>query len=253
MSAGWVQFRGQRPLATWSALRAPLGLAVGLLLLLGAAGPQGAASLGDPVAQDPVLPRVLLLGDTTLGGHFRNAAQALKEEAEVVTSPQGHLHSGALLEDLEEVLGEQPWDVVALNVGLSDLMTRDPRSKAIRAMSAAAGGVPVTPLEQYGPQLERLVTRLRATGAQVVWLTTLPLNGTNRRHAVREEDLQRYRAEALERMATQEVPVVDTCQAIVDVLEAEPNLRARPRLHNDTLKSDLSGPLVERLRDLLTR
>lgn len=89
MSAGRVRVRGQRPFATWSTLRAPLGLAVGLLLLLGAAGPEDGVSLGDPVAQDPVPPRVLLLGDTTLGGHFRNAAQALKEEAEVVTSPRG--------------------------------------------------------------------------------------------------------------------------------------------------------------------
>lgn len=253
MNAGSDRPHGEPPLAKWSALRAPLGVVCGLLLALGAAGPQEAAAPEAPAHQEPAPPRILLLGDTTFGGHFRNAARALKGAAEVVPSPLGHLHSGAMLERLEEVLGEEPWDVVVLNVGLSDLMTRDPRSRAIRAMSAAAGGVPVTPLAQYGPRLERLVTRLRATGARVVWLTTLPLNGTNRRHAVREADLQRYRARALERMGAKGVPVVDTHQAIVDVLEAEPNLRARPRLHNDTLKSDLSGPLVKRLTDLLAR
>lgn len=214
-------------------------LACTLLLMVGA-------------AQEPApKPRVLLFGDITFQGHHRGATQALGEAAEVVTSPLGHLSTGAALARLDELLGEGPWDVVVLNCGLSDLMTRDPRSKALRAMSPAAGGVPVTPLDEYGERLDELVEALRARGARLVWTTTLPLSGRNRSHAVRAEDVERYRAVALARMAAHGVAVIDTHQAIVDVLATEPNPRAVDRLHNDTLKSDLSGPLVARLRELL--
>ena len=129
-------------------------LAGALLLLL--AAPQDAAPK----------PRVLLYGDLTFQGHPRNATKALADEVEVTTSPLGHLHTGAALERLDEVLGGEAWDVVVLNFGLSDLMTRDPRSRGIRAMTPAAGGVPVTPLEEYGAHLAELITRLRACWAE---------------------------------------------------------------------------------------
>lgn len=209
----------------------------------------------DATAQDaprePALPRVLLISDGSFAAHCGRVAHALKGRAEVVQSPLGSLHTGAALEQLKQLLQGKPWDVICCNFGLSDLMCRDPRTKAIRAMSPAAGGVPVTSLQDYRANLDDLVAGFRANGAKLIWLTTLPLSPQRKSSALSDESVASYNAAANERMRKHGVAVVDAYTQIQDLLAAAKNPRAVPRLHSDLLKRDLSAPLVARILKII--
>lgn len=206
-----------------------------------------------PTEPKTVRPRVLLVGDQSLSNHFDRAAQALKDEAVVVRSPLGHLSSGAALARIEEILGEEHWDLVCFHFGLSDLMFRDPRSEQVRAMSPAAGGVPVTPIERFAGVLARVVDSLRAAGAsRLLWVTSVPLHPSRRSAAIDADRLPIYGQAARTVMREHSVPVFDAHAQVAALLEEAPDPRSLDRFHNQLYGKDLSGPLVERIRELLT-
>lgn len=215
-----------------------LGLAIALLA--------GLASAQQPAK--PQLPRVLLVGDISLNNHFQNAQKALKGKATAVRSPLGHLSSGAMLQRIEEVLQKQRWDVVCVNLGLNDLMHRDPASKQIRAMSPKAGGVPVTRLGQYGDNLERLAEQFHASSHRVLWLSTMPLNPRQRSTAIDAADIDRYNDVASRRMQKAGVEIVDLHGQILEALKDAKNDRARNHQHHQLFKKDLSKPLVDAIQ-----
>ncbi|MDA1221201.1 MAG: SGNH/GDSL hydrolase family protein [Planctomycetota bacterium] len=205
-----------------------------------------------PTAPETVRPRVLLLGDQSLSNHLDRAAQALKDEASVVRSPLGHLSSGAALARIEEILGEERWDLVCFHFGLSDLMFRDPRSEQVRAMSPAAGGVPVTPIERFPGVLARFVDRLRAAGAsRLLWVTSVPLHPSRRSAAIDADKIPVYGEAAKTVMREHAVPIFDAHAQVAALLEEAPDPRSLDRFHNQLYGKDLSGPLVERMRELL--
>ncbi len=207
-----------------------------------------AATLAAQAEDAPQLPRVLLIGDVGLNNHFQNAQKALKGKAEVVRSPLGHLSTGAALARIDELLQAKRWDVVCLNFGASDAMHKDPRSREVRAMSPAAGGVMTTPLAEFSPNLDRLVSALHAASDRVVWLTTLPSPPQRRSTALREQDLDRYRTAASERMQQLQVEVVDLHAQIQAALAGAKNERQRNQQHGQLYKKDLSAPLTAALR-----
>ena len=121
------------------------------------------------------LPRVLLLGDSAYGGVSGAVGKELKGGAVVVTKHPGDTSSA--LADLDDLLGKDDWAVIHFNFGLADLHYKDPRTKAVRAMSKSAGGVRVTSPERYEKNLRELTRRLKATGAKLVWASTTPIEG----------------------------------------------------------------------------
>ena len=191
------------------------------------------------------LPRVLLIGDVSLNNHFQNAQKALKGRAEVVRSPLGHLSTGAALQRLDEILKKQRWDVVCVNFGINDLMHRDPRSAQVRAMSPAAGGVRVTQLKDYQANLKRLSEKMHASSAQVLWLTTMPLQPRQRSTAIQPDDIARYNAAAAACMKACGVETVDLHEQVTEALRGAKNERDRNHQHHLLFKTDLSAPLVE--------
>ena len=205
-----------------------------------------------PVARKVVarkLPRVLLVGDTSLSNHFDNAQKALKGRAVIVRSPLGYLSSGAALSRIGELLTKQKWDIVCFNFGLSDLMHRDPKSKRIRAMSPRAGGVPATTPEAYAKNLERLTAHFNKTSGKVVWISTLPLHPRQRSGAIDANSIAKYNALALATMRRHSVPVLDLHAQIESLLAKAKNDRAKERLHHQLFKGDLSAPLVARIAE----
>ena len=206
-----------------------------------------AAALHAQAESAPQLPRVLLIGDVGLNNHCQNAQKALKGKADVVRSPLGHLSTAAALDRLDELLGEARWDAICFSFGVSDAMHKDPRRDEVRAMSPAAGGVPVTPLAEFGPNLDRLVSALHAASDRVVWLTTLPSPPQRRSTALRERDLDRYRAAASERMQQLQVEVVDLHAQIQAALAGAKDERQRNQQHGQLYKKDLSAPLTAAL------
>ncbi len=122
------------------------------------------------------LPRVLIIGDSIYNEPSRLAAQELKGRVEIVWQYElSNLHSGAALEKIDQLLGENEWDLIHFNFGLADLMHKDPNTKSIRAMSKEVGGVRVSSPQLYEKNLRELVKRFQATGAKIVWASTTPI------------------------------------------------------------------------------
>ena len=122
------------------------------------------------------LPRVLIIGDSIYNEPSRMAAEELKGRVEIVWQYDlSNLHSGAALEKIDELLGENEWDLIHFNFGLADLMHKDPNTKAIRAMSKEGGGIRVSSPQVYEKNLRELVKRFQATGAKIVWASTTPI------------------------------------------------------------------------------
>lgn len=205
---------------------------------------------GQDAPPDP--PRVLLLGDSSLRNLFAQTTKALRGQAQLVTSNAGYLDSARAVAQVEALLKGGPWDVICCNIGRSDLMCRDPRTKAVRAMSAMAGGVPVATPEQHTKNLRRLIAACQSAGAQVVWITSLPLPPNTRQGALDPAAVAVYNAAASRVMAERQVPVVDLHAQVTERLqEGKPNPRQAGRRYSQLLKGDLCGPLVARLRALL--
>ena len=132
-----------------------------------------------PIEDIPALPRVLLIGDSISIGYTMPVRELLRRVANVHRIPENGGPTTRGLEKLDEWLGTNQWDVIHFNWGLHDL-------------KIGTNGQHQVELEQYQWNLERLLARLRATGATLVWATTTPVpegvKGTRRDPA----DVPRY-------------------------------------------------------------
>jgi acyl-CoA thioesterase-1 len=107
------------------------------------------------------LPRVLLLGDSISGGYAGPVSSLLKGQAFVQRGSNGG-PTTAGLKNLDQTLGDEPWDLIHFNWGLHDMTFQ------IRMAPEERG------IEQYAARLEQLVVRLKKTGAKLIWATTTP-------------------------------------------------------------------------------
>ena len=133
----------------------------GFLLLLGI----------NSLAAEP-MPRVLILGDNFYLNLTNSAVQEFKERAQVVHANPGD--SSYALAHLDELLGKDKWSVIYFNFGIADLCYKHPNLKGVRALSKAAGGVRVSSPELYDKNLNEIVPRLKATGAKIIWASSIP-------------------------------------------------------------------------------
>jgi lysophospholipase L1-like esterase len=115
---------------------------------------QGIANAWDFVADDPALPRVLLIGDSISRGYTLPTRRALAGRANVHRAPENCGATANGLAKLARWLGSGRWDLIHFNFGIHD-----------RA----------TPLETYEAQLDELTRRLLATGATLIWASSTPL------------------------------------------------------------------------------
>lgn len=143
-------------------MRCPLLLAIVCWAL-------GALALAQP--DDPSLPRVLLLGDSISIGYTPHVVRELRGIATVEHNPGNARHTGIGLEKLDAWLGDRPWDVIHFNWGLHDLCYRSDSAKDPNGRDKVNGRIE-TSLADYEANLDRLVPRLKATGAKLVWAST---------------------------------------------------------------------------------
>ena len=115
------------------------------------------------------MPRVLSIGDSITAGHTPFVVTILKGEAEVTCAGTGTTGHG--LENLDKLLGGGKWDVIHFNWGLHDLCYRHPEAKPYGHRDKVNGTIG-TPLDQYETNLDKLVGRLKNTGAMLIWATT---------------------------------------------------------------------------------
>lgn len=115
---------------------------------------KGTEQAWDYVKDVPGLPRVMLIGDSVSRGYTLAARKALAGKANVHRAPENCGPSANGLKKLDAWLAGGKWDVIHFNFGIHDRGT---------------------PPDVYRQRLETLVTRMKATGAKVIWASTTPI------------------------------------------------------------------------------
>ncbi|QDV18294.1 hypothetical protein Pan153_29510 [Gimesia panareensis] len=114
----------------------------------------GQKTAWDYVADDPKLPRVLLIGDSVSRGYTQAARKALQGKANVHRAPANCGPTATGLKKLDVWLGDGNWDLIHFNFGIHDRRTK---------------------ADDYEKRLEEIVKRLKKTGAKVVWASSTPI------------------------------------------------------------------------------
>jgi hypothetical protein len=108
------------------------------------------------------LPKVLLIGDSISAGYHKAVAKALEGKAVVAKSSDNGESTAVGVLKIDGWLGDTKWDVIHFNWGVWDMYgwqyASDDRSPAA-----------------YAQRLDTLVTRMKKTGATLIWATTTPV------------------------------------------------------------------------------
>lgn len=162
------------------------------------------------VAEDPKLPRVLLIGDSITMGYTPTLREMLKKVANVQHPTENCGASRRTVEHLDQYLGDKPWDVIQLNCGIHDLTYLNAAGKVA---TPAEGAKVQVPLDEYRANLEKIVARLEKTGAKLIWCTTTPLRNPPAFRLT--DDVARYNEVALEVMQKHNIQVNDLNEQIL--------------------------------------
>lgn len=165
-------------------------------------------------AEEPVRPRVLLIGDSISIGYTKPVTELLKEKAEVQRVKGNAGHTGMGIANLPKWLDKQhgKWDVIHFNWGLWDLCYRNPESKTQGHRDKVKGAITHTP-EQYRANLEKIVPMLKATGAKLIWASTTPVPEGEAGRKVGDDLI--YNRIAAEVMKKHDIPINDLHAAIL--------------------------------------
>jgi len=199
-----------------------------------------------PVADAPGLPRVLLLGDSISMGYTLAVRQKLAGHANVHRPTENGRSTRQTLERLETYLGMGKWDVIHFNCGIHDLTFVGHDAKGMEEQN---GGHLQVPLESYRSNLRAIVSRLKRTGATLIWATTTPVAPTATFR--RSRDVRVYNAAALDIMAENGIRVNDLFAKVTRDLE-NGNVRWSDGVHYDdasfnVLAGEVAGAITEAL------
>jgi acyl-CoA thioesterase-1 len=114
-----------------------------------------------PIKDEPGLPRVLIIGDSISIGYTLPTRELLRGKANVHRIPTNGGPTTNGVANIDKWLGEGKWDVIHFNWGLHD----------IKVMGSAHQ----VPIEDYEKNLRALVTRMKKTGAKLIWGSTTPV------------------------------------------------------------------------------
>ncbi|MFK7909777.1 MAG: hypothetical protein AB8F34_04160 [Akkermansiaceae bacterium] len=155
------------------------------------------------------LPQVLIIADGVHMATARTAASELKGRANVVVPSSGLGDTATAITRLDKLLGETKWDLIHFNFGFADLRHIDPKTKSVRVMSRHAGGKRVASPDDYEANLRKIVDRLKATDAKLVWASSTPLVGTKYDGIYETGSEKEYNAIAAEIMQQEKIPIND--------------------------------------------
>lgn len=157
----------------------------------------GKSTAWDYVADDPKLPRVLLIGDSVSRGYTLPTRRALAGVANVHRAPANCGPTASGLKNLDVWLGDGKWDLIHFNFGIHDRGT---------------------PLKDYAARLEQIAERLQKTGAKVVWASTTPIPDNPAQKQTAASIVERNDAAAV-LMKRRGIPVDDLFTAIAPRLQ----------------------------------
>lgn len=126
------------------------------------------------MAEQKKLPKVLIIGDSISIGYTPFVKEILSGKGEVFHNKGNAQATSNGLEKLDSWLNGNNWDVIHFNWGLWDLCYRNINSK-VYGNRDKENGTLTTSLEQYEINMEKLVIRLKETGAKLIFATTTPV------------------------------------------------------------------------------
>lgn len=115
-----------------------------------------------PIQDVPGLPRVLLIGDSISMGYTLPVRTLLAGKANVHRIPANGGPTKNGIANIDKWLGESKWDVIHFNWGIHDLRFMPDGKRQVEPAD-------------YEKNLRALVTRMKATGAKLIWATTTPI------------------------------------------------------------------------------
>jgi len=115
---------------------------------------KGLETAWDYVKDDPKLPRVLLIGDSISRACTMPVRHALAGKVNVHRAPANCGKTSFGLRKMDIWLGDGNWDVIVFNFGIHDRKTFS---------------------ETYAVNLEKIIAKLKKTGATLIWATTTPI------------------------------------------------------------------------------
>jgi len=148
----------------------------------------GRETAWDYVADDPALPRLLIIGDSISRGYTLAVRHQLQGKFNVHRAPA---NCGSTVTGLKQVnvwLGNGKWDIILWNFGIHDRKT----------------GPAV-----YRQNLETLLQRLQHTGSKVIWARTTPAPPGKNSEGFTEAQCGQLNGIADEVMQAGKVPEVD--------------------------------------------
>jgi lysophospholipase L1-like esterase len=155
----------------------------------------------------PGLPRVLLIGDSVSMGYTLPVRQLLAGKANVHRPPLNCHSSRQILAELDDYLGDKPWDVIHINCGGHDFSFRKGTDGPY--LPPPEGKI-LVPLDEYKSNLQAIVRRLQQTKANIVWATTTPMSANYMQKGYRRQaELDSYNAAATQIMQEAKIPIND--------------------------------------------
>lgn len=168
-------------------------------------------------------PRVLVIGDSVYQQPTAELAKTRREQLEIVflsLEPGEICDTSTALESLDRWLGDGRWDLIHFNFGLGDLIYRAPGMSAFRALPIPAGGVRNTSPALYEANLRKLVDRLKATGARLVWASTTPIRHSSTEVFEKGSEIE-YNAIAARVMNANGVPINDMYAYVLGLIDMD--------------------------------
>ncbi|MGJ8695289.1 MAG: SGNH/GDSL hydrolase family protein [Verrucomicrobiaceae bacterium] len=202
-----------------------------------------------PIKDDPALPRVLLIGDSISIGYTLPTREKLKGIANVHRIPTNGGPTGKGLANIDKWLGKTKWDVIHFNWGLHDLCYRHPESK-VQGKRDKVNGTVTHSVPDYAANLEKLVQRLRKTGATLIFATTTPVPDGEAGRKPGDDLL--YNRAALEVMKKHQIQINDLHDLMAEKM---PQLTVKPGdVHFKPEGSQLlANQVAKAIRDALTK
>ena len=115
-----------------------------------------------PIQDVAGLPRVLLIGDSISMGYTMPVRKLLEGKANVHRIPTNGGPTKNGVANLDKWLGKGKWDVIHFNHGIHDLKYMPDGKRQVEPAD-------------YEANLRAITTKLKATGAKVIWATTTPI------------------------------------------------------------------------------
>lgn len=174
-------------------------------------------SLSAHAAAGESLPKVLILGDSISIGYTPVVQKELAGKADV-SRPKANCGETRMgLAGIDAWLGDGRWDVIHFNWGLWDLCYRHPESKT-QGKRDKVNGTQSVPIDEYEANLEKLVVRMKQTGARLVWAPTTVVPEGEAGRVVGDE--VRYNA-AAERVMKKHGVAIDDLHALTKTFGPE--------------------------------